>query len=458
MAAEADRGHRARGASTSCSSGSTRCPTRRARDGHGDRAGAAELYGDGLARIVARVGPATARAPPSDELVAHLLLLHGLHPVPVEERVRDALDGVRPYLDSHGGGVELLGVEDGVVQLRLEGSCDGCPSSTATLKLRDRGGDPDGRADVERVEARRRRRRRRRLLQIERARALAAGRAAFRRERAVDELAPAPARRRRAAVGPAPTVLGALRPVRRAVAPGHRHLVDLRLPRAAVRLPRLRDPVRPSRGGRRAPTGWFRCGGAARRLRARRRAVGAAAAPGRAGVLLLRSAAGPRRRALPEPDGRDRVAAELDAWTELAAPTRRWAAGARRRGAARQPRARGREHWLVPIDDCYAHVGLIRSRWRGFSGGDEVWQAIAHFFDDLRRRRPGADDDDQGRQRDVRPDAPAHTPGIQQGNRWAAMSASAGHPPDGRSTARRSTGFNARRVSRRPAHADPLAA
>lgn len=70
-----------------------------------------------------------------DELVANLLLLYGLHPVPVETRVVQALDGVRPYLDSHGGSVELLGVEGGVVRLRLQGSCQTCPSSSATLKL-----------------------------------------------------------------------------------------------------------------------------------------------------------------------------------------------------------------------------------------------------------------------------------------------------------------------------------
>ena len=69
------------------------------------------------------------------ELVSHLLLLHGLHPVPLEQRVHGALDEVRPYLESHGGDVELLGIEDGVVRLAMRGSCDGCASSTMTLKL-----------------------------------------------------------------------------------------------------------------------------------------------------------------------------------------------------------------------------------------------------------------------------------------------------------------------------------
>jgi Fe-S cluster biogenesis protein NfuA len=88
-----------------------------------------EMYGEGLQRIVA-----ACDVPVEDELVAHLLLLHGLHPVPVRERVTGALDEVRPYLATHGGGVELLDVADGVVRLRLEGACHGCPSSAATLR------------------------------------------------------------------------------------------------------------------------------------------------------------------------------------------------------------------------------------------------------------------------------------------------------------------------------------
>jgi hypothetical protein len=45
-----------------------------------------------------------------------------------------------------------------------------------------------------------------------------------------------------------------------------------------------------------------------------------------------------------------------------------------------------REHFLVPVDDCYALVGLIRTRWRGFSGGREVWEGIAQFFERLDHR------------------------------------------------------------------------
>jgi Fe-S cluster biogenesis protein NfuA len=69
-----------------------------------------------------------------DPLVSNLLLIHGLHPLDTETRVRDALDKVRPYLHSHGGDVELIEVAGDTVRLRLIGSCNGCPSSLLTLK------------------------------------------------------------------------------------------------------------------------------------------------------------------------------------------------------------------------------------------------------------------------------------------------------------------------------------
>ena len=99
-----------------------------------------DLYGDGLARMMEVVAQGEERkrnfeAFTQDELISHLLLLHGLHPLDVETRVVGALEEVRPYLQSHGGSVELLGIEGGVVRVRMEGSCDGCPSSAMTLKL-----------------------------------------------------------------------------------------------------------------------------------------------------------------------------------------------------------------------------------------------------------------------------------------------------------------------------------
>jgi Fe-S cluster biogenesis protein NfuA len=69
-----------------------------------------------------------------DPLVSNMLLLHGLHPLDLDTRVRDALETVRPYLHSHGGNVELIDISDGAVRLKLTGSCHGCPSSAVTLK------------------------------------------------------------------------------------------------------------------------------------------------------------------------------------------------------------------------------------------------------------------------------------------------------------------------------------
>jgi Fe-S cluster biogenesis protein NfuA len=99
-----------------------------------------ELYGAGLDRILGVVNDAGEAGLPireallEDGIVASLLLIHGLFPVPLEERVIEALDSVRPFLASHGGNVELLSVQDGVARLQLQGSCNGCPSSAATLE------------------------------------------------------------------------------------------------------------------------------------------------------------------------------------------------------------------------------------------------------------------------------------------------------------------------------------
>jgi Fe-S cluster biogenesis protein NfuA len=70
----------------------------------------------------------------ADERVAPLLMLHDLHPVDLPTRVEQALEKVRPLLRSHGGDVELVELSDGVVKLKLDGSCHGCPSSSITLR------------------------------------------------------------------------------------------------------------------------------------------------------------------------------------------------------------------------------------------------------------------------------------------------------------------------------------
>ena len=94
-----------------------------------------QMYGAGLERIVELIDEDTRDRLAADDLVAGLLMIHDLYPVPLEERVVAALDTVRPYMESHGGNVELLGVEDGIARLRLEGSCKSCRASSSTLEL-----------------------------------------------------------------------------------------------------------------------------------------------------------------------------------------------------------------------------------------------------------------------------------------------------------------------------------
>jgi Fe-S cluster biogenesis protein NfuA len=99
-----------------------------------------DFYGAGLTRIVAMVREAAGGEDllavlAVDDLVKGLLILHDLHPKSTLERVTEALDKVRPYLGSHAGDVDLLGIDgDGVLRLQLKGTCDGCPSSTLTVK------------------------------------------------------------------------------------------------------------------------------------------------------------------------------------------------------------------------------------------------------------------------------------------------------------------------------------
>jgi Fe-S cluster biogenesis protein NfuA len=99
-----------------------------------------ELHTAGLTRLLSHVetagpvGRQILEVCGQDEVVSGLLLLHGLHSLNLEARVQQALSDVRPQLHAHGGDVELLEVSEQLVRLRLHGSCDGCPSSSVTMK------------------------------------------------------------------------------------------------------------------------------------------------------------------------------------------------------------------------------------------------------------------------------------------------------------------------------------
>jgi hypothetical protein len=101
-----------------------------------------EMYGVALARICQILN----RDEPSrrifesvcqDDVVASLLILHGLHPQDVETRIGHALERVRPELDLHGGTVKLVAVRDSIAYLRVEGDgdCGSRLSPTAEIKL-----------------------------------------------------------------------------------------------------------------------------------------------------------------------------------------------------------------------------------------------------------------------------------------------------------------------------------
>lgn len=101
------------------------------------------LHHDALLRIVTLLrnvpgGSDVLDVLRGDLVVGSLLKEHGLledDAKILEARVVDALDKVRPYMHSHGGDVELLGVLDGIARLRLQGACHGCAASTLTLKM-----------------------------------------------------------------------------------------------------------------------------------------------------------------------------------------------------------------------------------------------------------------------------------------------------------------------------------
>jgi hypothetical protein len=89
----------------------------------------------------------------------------------------------------------------------------------------------------------------------------------------------------------------------------------------------------------------------------------------------------------PSPAGPTESLLELDAWQEIERDNPLLGTLEPDVEALLVNRARGvNQHFLVPIDDCYRLVGLIRAGWRGLSGGSEVWEQIASFFEGLADR------------------------------------------------------------------------
>jgi hypothetical protein len=94
----------------------------------------------------------------------------------------------------------------------------------------------------------------------------------------------------------------------------------------------------------------------------------------------------------PGPMGATESQLGLDAWSEIEEANPVLAGIEPDVEALLVNRSRGaRRHWLVPIDDCYRLVAVIRTGWRGLSGGSQVWREIEGFFEQLRAlsRPPG---------------------------------------------------------------------
>ena len=99
----------------------------------------------------------------------------------------------------------------------------------------------------------------------------------------------------------------------------------------------------------------------------------------------------------PGPMGATESHLSLSAWSEIEAANPVLATMEPDVEALLVNRVKGmRRQWLVPIEDCYRLVGVIRTRWRGFSGGKEVWREIDGFFEALDARAGGLKADKRG--------------------------------------------------------------
>lgn len=98
-----------------------------------------DLHGSVLSRVVeileaSESGRSSLAKLGADPLVCGLLVLYGVHPVPLEQRVARAIEDIRPRLKKQNGTVELLGISEGVVRVRVETSGHGCGNSPEALQ------------------------------------------------------------------------------------------------------------------------------------------------------------------------------------------------------------------------------------------------------------------------------------------------------------------------------------
>ncbi len=369
-----------------------------------------EFHGEALAKMVGDVadlgvpGHVLIDAWTRDELASSLLLLYDLHPVDTESRVLAALEQVRPFMQSHGGNVEYLGLVDGVVHLRLEGHCHSCPSSTLTLRLRVEKAIYEAAPDVAGIETRRTRcraggQRQRRRIQpgrrpqgchmIENVSSTVAI-----AEASEDQRSPLAVLRRFGRVKTAGKVVEKCELCFARLPPEHQHLVDLRTRRlVCCCLPcGLLFSGRQSAQYRRVPLDVkslpdFRLSDAqwesllvpinlAFFYSPEEQGSDKGASPARKVIAVYPSPAGPVESLL-----------GLEAWQEIVADNPLLRDLQPEVEALLVNRLSGKHlYYIVPIDECYRLSGLVRLHWRGLSGGSEVWDAVGQYFDRLKEK------------------------------------------------------------------------
>jgi Fe-S cluster biogenesis protein NfuA len=323
------------------------------------------LYGEGLERILAAIGeegtPALRERLVDDGVVASLLVMHGLYPVDLDTRVREALAGVRPYMETHGGDVELLGVADGVARLRLEGHCRGCSASASTLEQGIRRALEEAAPD---------------LLGIE-----------------VEGIDGAPAH-------PPPGVCGTLAVVQRgpaAEAPpahdaGQCELCPLSVPEEHKHLLHLTE--------RRilcvCSTCWAMRSGDAEFRPVGNRTVwlddfalgdeqwAAFGLPIGLAFLMISSVSGGVVALYPSPAGATESELDLEAWADVCAANPQLELEPDAEALIVNRLTEPAQHVIAPIDKAYGLVGVVKSSWEGISGGDGVGLAVTRYLDGLR--------------------------------------------------------------------------
>jgi hypothetical protein len=305
-----------------------------------------ELYGTGLRRLVELSDAEVVNRWAGDPLVASLLVLHGLHPVGPETRLRKALQRLERRLESQR--VRLVEINDGVALIRIEQLGVGTPPASLRQMIEDTA--MDAAPDLDGIE-------------IEGAMAVAATGLVQ--------------------IAPARPPSSADQSVQRcefcgaSLDAGHAHVVDLDERRlvCSCRPCRLLFATPGAAGGR-----YRAVGDRFERVPESDLDWNALDAPVGMAFFIRNSRTGAGTAFYPSPGGATESALPLDAAPLMAIEPDIEALLVYRRGSRS-------ESWIVPVDACYELVGRIRRRWRGFDGGTEVSAEIESFFAHLEEQR-----------------------------------------------------------------------